>query len=617
MRGSVRPEKIVIKRTETKDEYGRTTSITTETIRTLGSYDLVKRETEDVLQPPPQIYQSNGENELDSILEEDESTDSRESRTTRTKKATQRTMSPVRSILKSGDGKRPSNKEKKVILVGDDDEISDGGSIYSDAYDTLPSKLKSSSKAVSKSALNAALKQTAPSKPAAKSMTRPQAKSVNPSMKSITQSGMSQSINRSEQRQKQQGQPQQPLDQQQMYDIAYKVAMEKVYGGEREFPEPPKAGGFKSYSLRGDNPMSKKGSASSQKLSLSRTNSISSLTQRFLPSKSGKKEKSEVETHRSEDSFEGFESTNVQNLASPERVIPIDSTQSINSQQLDVGTNAALTNAALTVDTSTRETNADSPQSRRTDSVSENAGQSHEVSEQKNAKKHKKKSIALATFQKAFGHPGLKHMYPEHTETHITKQEEVKVQEPALNTNREAIVESYAHSQEPAVQETFGTVETEAHEIQEAVGSHNSKEEEEEEEEQKDASSSAQRTRTREQTGFALHTMRDVIHKENKATEAPKNYNTQLHGHFETIDAPAAKDDRTDGSTLMAENGISESDIHEYGSSGPVHDTLKNPIGQSAYTTQPTNAAESTTTKPKAVKEKKKLTFKRLISFKF
>lgn len=244
---SGRPEKIVVKRTETKDQYGRTTSITTETIRTLGGFDLVKKETKNLHKPPGPAFHSGAsyqgsslDNDLGSILEEDETEAWR--RTLKRAPAPgmndeSRVLRPVKSISTNG-GKRASQKEKKVIVVRDDEEASEGGSVYSDAFDILPSERL---------------------KPR---LARIDNLKVSQAKKPQTAAG-----------------PQKQMSREEMYDMAYKVALAKVYGTNTPSSETRRTDGFKSYSLRGDNPLRKNGN--SPRLNQSRSNSITSFTQRL------------------------------------------------------------------------------------------------------------------------------------------------------------------------------------------------------------------------------------------------------------------------------------------------------------------------------------------------
>lgn len=97
------------------DEYGRTKSITTETIRRLGSFELVKTETKTppirskkLLSPPIMKYAGSlNSQELESIREEEEL--------------------PIRP--------KRFNKQSSP-LINEDSES--GDSIYSDAFETLP-----------------------------------------------------------------------------------------------------------------------------------------------------------------------------------------------------------------------------------------------------------------------------------------------------------------------------------------------------------------------------------------------------------------------------------------------------------------------------------------------
>jgi hypothetical protein len=281
-----RPEKIIIKRTETKDQYGRTTSITTETIRHLGSYELVKKDKKDIFQPPMAgfhvgaTYQGSLlDNELGSILEEDET----EERSRASKKEPlpenrdeERSKSPVKSILKNKENSRPIPKDKKVIVVGDDEEVSDGGSVYSDAFDIMPAPQRTAKKAASTGVENVKVSENVVRNPAERPAQRAQKQ----------------------------------LDEKEMYEIAYKVAHEKVYGNDKQDPPAPKTGGFRSYSLRGDDITLRKKSSSS-KLSHSRSNSISSLSQRFIPTG---KPKEEIHPY---EAFTGFESSPAHTVESP------------------------------------------------------------------------------------------------------------------------------------------------------------------------------------------------------------------------------------------------------------------------------------------------------------
>lgn len=293
-----RPEKIVIKRTETKDQYGRTTSITTETIRTLGSFDLVKTEKKDLFQPPMANFHGSSalDNELGSILEEEDEDDTgavgRKGRTLQ-KGSTPpiKSRSPVKSILKNGE-KRMSSRERKVVVVGDDEEVSDGGSVYSDANDMLPAPLKQRQKPRTKFAAD-------------------------------VEDNLSSS-------KKQPGQvpPQKQLSEKEMYDMAYKVALEKVYGGKQDLPQPSKTNGFRSYSLRSDNSPSLRKKSSSSRISLSRSNSITSLSQRFISG--GSKLPKEIPTTETQTEsvvhdFRGFDSSNVGDYSSPVEDHQLDS----------------------------------------------------------------------------------------------------------------------------------------------------------------------------------------------------------------------------------------------------------------------------------------------------
>ncbi|ONH66614.1 Meiotic sister-chromatid recombination protein 3 [Cyberlindnera fabianii] len=294
---SQQPEKIIIRTTKTKDQYGRTTSITTETIRHMGSYELVKKEVKDVsLQPPPMTHHHTGafggsplDNELGSILEEEDGVSDGEnlgidyssqsqsqskrgarfvepqeegrvarqslrppSITEGVNGGIERSKSPVRSILKNGN-KRSASKEKRVTLIGDDEEVSDGGSVYSDALDMLPQSHRTVRMKGSNSTLdNVKVSEDTRFTPRQKTYT--QHNDDSPPFEETTSK---------------------PMSEEDMYQMAYQVALKKVYGekGESSIPE-QKKNGFKTYSLRGERPKSK----TSPRISTSRTSSLTSMT---------------------------------------------------------------------------------------------------------------------------------------------------------------------------------------------------------------------------------------------------------------------------------------------------------------------------------------------------
>lgn len=95
---------IIIHTTKTEDEFGRTKSITTETIQQFGSFEIVKREIQEITQPRPLFKAAYAESfELGSIREEEEDA--------------------FESFSGNGVGKSPQKNDD------------DGESIYSDAQE--------------------------------------------------------------------------------------------------------------------------------------------------------------------------------------------------------------------------------------------------------------------------------------------------------------------------------------------------------------------------------------------------------------------------------------------------------------------------------------------------
>lgn len=117
---------IIIHTTRTMDEHGRLKSITTETIRKYGSFELVKTETKPMnnnqpsprrslgLSPPPMIKYANSltSQELESIAEEEE-------------------IHPYKRLI-------INDKAKEEVVDENDDDDESGDSIYSDALEALP-----------------------------------------------------------------------------------------------------------------------------------------------------------------------------------------------------------------------------------------------------------------------------------------------------------------------------------------------------------------------------------------------------------------------------------------------------------------------------------------------
>lgn len=281
-------ERIII--TKTQDEYGRTKSITKETIQNFGSFEITKREflNEADLKPPQaaaRVMRTSSlmSNELNSIQEIDEdftnfdytahnnndnnlTTD--ENIINENEEVFWTPQSPIKSILKNPESSLPPfvhEEEEEAAAAAeeeeDGDEVqSDGGSIYSDAFEILPSKSNTMKRKQKKRTTFVQQDHPASNQNSRLSSLTSQTSSSRPFYEKVGSLGGSNRLSVPVQRIHQPAaQPQAKISEQEQYNQAYQIALKKVYGDDTAKAAAAAAGQmgkgtmlFKRYSLRED-----------------------------------------------------------------------------------------------------------------------------------------------------------------------------------------------------------------------------------------------------------------------------------------------------------------------------------------------------------------------------
>lgn len=280
-------EKIII--TKTTDELGRTKSITTETIKQVGSFQIRKTETKNMdlsgfLQPNLHSFENNtNNNELSSIAEEfedvadynyehdgyqdDHETNSIQLRSPKLIKINKNssisppsqpqpahtppppTQAPAKPILKNAPVAKPklssneNHAHRNNANNGDDDDndSNSDSDVFSDAIDNLDSNLKTLKNDFTKPSPNSVDYQH-------------RTHSITSNSHPFRAYSLSSQSKYSRPAHQPHQPPQKQLTEQEMYDKAYAIAMKKVYGDQSE-QQANNTGNaqsqkFKNYSLR-------------------------------------------------------------------------------------------------------------------------------------------------------------------------------------------------------------------------------------------------------------------------------------------------------------------------------------------------------------------------------